>query len=162
MTNEQTIDAIMAAVFESQEATAAYESACGPGTDEIEREMLSADHKVRSLIAAALAAKDAEISELLSEVRKCSDIALRLDAGQPDAPGAFTGAPSERINRAIERDAAEIERLKADAERYRWLKSRDVVNPTDGPDVSMWVDCYATGLRGEEADKAIDAAMDGA
>ena len=112
MPNEQTIDEIMAAVITSQVATAAYDGSSGPGTDELERAMFSADGEVRDLITAALAAKDAE-----------------------------------------------IERLKADAERYRWLKSRPVAVPADGPDLALWADCCGDELRGNEADKAIDAAM---
>ena len=63
------------------------------------------------------------------------------------------------ITAALAAKDAEIERLKADAERYRWLKSRPVAVPADGPDLALWDDCCGDELRGNEADKAIDAAM---
>ena len=63
------------------------------------------------------------------------------------------------ITAALAAKDAEIERLKADAERYRWLKSRPVAVPADGPDLALWADCCGDELRGNEADKAIDAAM---
>lgn len=68
MTNEQTIDEIMEAVITSQVATAAYDGSSGPGTDELERAMFSADGEVRDLITAALAAKDAEIERLKAKL----------------------------------------------------------------------------------------------
>jgi hypothetical protein len=59
----------------------------------------------------------------------------------------------------LRRMHAEIAVLKADAERYRWLKARPEVVPTEGPDLALWSDCCGDALRGDEADKAIDAAM---
>jgi hypothetical protein len=48
---------------------------------------------------------DEEQKELLNsfheEVKKCSDIALKLDARNPELAGAFTGIPSERIERQL-------------------------------------------------------------
>ena len=35
------------------------------------------------------------------EVKKCSDIAQRLDALNPELARAFTGTPSERIERQL-------------------------------------------------------------
>ena len=67
MTNEQTIDGIMNAVFVSQEKTAAYDKSYGPGTEKLEREMFAADNEVRNLITAALAAKDAELKQRLTD-----------------------------------------------------------------------------------------------
>lgn len=39
--------------------------------------------------------------ELLEEVKKCFDIAQRLDALNPELASAFTGTPSERIERQL-------------------------------------------------------------
>mgnify|MGYP001766173824 CR=1 FL=1 len=36
------------------------------------------------------------------EVEACFQIAQKLDANNPDLPGAFTGPPSERIKRQIQ------------------------------------------------------------
>lgn len=47
----------------------------------------------------------------------------------------------------------------ADAERYRWLKTRPVEVPTDGPDLALWSDSCGDALRGDAADAAIDDAM---
>ena len=60
---------------------------------------------------------------------------------------------------ALLSQARQIVALTADAERYRWLKSRPVAVPADGPDLALWADCCGDELRGNEADKAIDAAM---
>ena len=35
------------------------------------------------------------------ELKKCFDLAQRLDALNPDLAGAFTGTPSERIERQL-------------------------------------------------------------
>ena len=39
--------------------------------------------------------------ELLEEVKKCFQIAQRLDALNPELARAFTGTPSERIERQL-------------------------------------------------------------
>ena len=39
--------------------------------------------------------------ELLEEVKKCFQIAQRLDALNPELARAFTGPPSERIERQL-------------------------------------------------------------
>jgi hypothetical protein len=39
--------------------------------------------------------------ELLEEVEKCFNIAQKLDALNPELPGAFTGTPSLRIERQL-------------------------------------------------------------
>jgi hypothetical protein len=62
--------------------------------------------------------------------------------------------------------AAELRRLHADAERYRYLRNR---NPQEillviGNAAGVWIDCddengELTLLTGEDADAAIDAAM---
>ena len=39
--------------------------------------------------------------ELLEEVKKCFDIAQRLDALNPELARTFTGTPSERIERQL-------------------------------------------------------------
>lgn len=49
--------------------------------------------------------------------------------------------------------------LKKDADRYRWLKSREIEVPTTGPDLANWEDDMGWSIRGNEADTAIDAAM---
>lgn len=62
----------------------------------------------------------------------------------------------EEMEGFAKEQAAEIAALKADAGRYRWLKSTKKIEHTDSPDL-----IYASGysLRGEAADKVIDAAM---
>ena len=47
----------------------------------------------------------------------------------------------------------------ADAARYRWLKTRPIDAPTNGPDLALWSDSCGDALRGDDADAAIDAAM---
>ena len=42
-----------------------------------------------------------EEQELLEEVKKCFQIAQRLDALNPELARAFTGTPSERIERQL-------------------------------------------------------------
>lgn len=55
---------------------------------------------------------------------------------------------------------AEVERLRADAERYRWLRDRPE-NPNDAViDVAIWQDCEGTSLRGKELDRSIDATIE--
>ena len=62
--------------------------------------------------------------------------------------------------------AAELRRLHADAERYRYLRNRNPqeILPVIGPAAGAWIDCddenwELTLLTGEDADAAIDAAM---
>ena len=64
------------------------------------------------------------------------------------------------------RHAAELRRLHADAERYRYLRNRNPqeILPVIGPAAGVWIDCddengELTLLTGEDADAAIDAAM---
>lgn len=54
---------------------------------------------------------------------------------------------------------AEVEALRADAGRWRWLRSRPPETPTNGPDFVLWVECYGEAPRNEKADAAVDAAM---
>ena len=61
---------------------------------------------------------------------------------------------------------AELRRLHADAERYRYLRNRNPqeILPVIGPAAGVWIDCddengELTLLTGEDADAAIDAAM---
>ena len=39
--------------------------------------------------------------EFLEEIEKCFNIAQKLDALNPELPGAFTGSPSLRIERQL-------------------------------------------------------------
>jgi hypothetical protein len=62
--------------------------------------------------------------------------------------------------------AAELRRLHADAERYRYLRNRNPqeILPVIGNAAGVWIDCddengELTLLTGEDADAAIDAAM---
>ena len=62
--------------------------------------------------------------------------------------------------------SAELRRLHADAERYRYLRNRNPqeILPVIGPAAGAWIDCddesgELTLLTGEDADAAIDAAM---
>ena len=58
-------------------------------------------------------------------------------------------------------DAAELEALRADAERYRWLRGE--VFDDEVPRVqSISVGCIGTTLEGGDLDAAIDAARKGA
>jgi hypothetical protein len=66
----------------------------------------------------------------------------------------------------IQETAAELRRLHADAERYRYLRNRNPqeILPVIGPAAGVWIDCddengELTLLTGEDADAAIDAAM---
>ena len=59
----------------------------------------------------------------------------------------------------------EVTKLRADAERYRYLRNRDAayVLKTTGPAAGCWIDCDGEDgglclLTGEDADAAIDAA----
>lgn len=64
-------------------------------------------------IAAVLRERDAALArgaelealnrDYQAETERCFDLAQRMDAMNPDAPGAFTGTPSERLTRAFER-----------------------------------------------------------
>jgi hypothetical protein len=71
----------------------------------------------------------------------------------------------EDLERAYELLFTEVGDLRKDAERYRYLRNRkpqDVLG-TAGDAAGCWVDCEVgellTLLTGEDADKAIDAAM---
>ena len=44
---------------------------------------------------------DTIMSSYQAEAERCFAIAQRLDAMRPDEPGAFTGTPSERIQRQL-------------------------------------------------------------
>lgn len=81
--------------------------------------------------------------------------ALARITSENATPVTVARMPAEEVAALLD----EIERLKADAGRYRWLKSRPVAVPADGPDLALWADCCGDELRGNEADKAIDAAM---
>ena len=66
----------------------------------------------------------------------------------------------------IQESAAELRRLHADAERYRYLRNRNPqeILPVIGNAAGVWIDCddengELTLLTGEDADAAIDAAM---
>ena len=66
----------------------------------------------------------------------------------------------------IQESAAELRRLHADAERYRYLRNRNPqeILPVIGPAAGAWIDWddeneELTLLTGEDADAAIDAAM---
>lgn len=86
--------------------------------------------------------------------------------------GYIATAHPARITRvldALEASQAECARLRADAERYRYLRNRgaDEVLHVSGPAAGCWIDCEIgsehpyplTLLTGDDADAAIDAAM---
>jgi hypothetical protein len=92
----------------------------------------------------------------MSTQAKALRLALELDA-VPE-----TGADPD----LIQESAAELRRLHADAERYRYLRNRNPqeILPVIGPAAGVWIDCddengELTLLTGEDADAAIDAAM---
>jgi hypothetical protein len=59
--------------------------------------------------AAELANEHASMAEdLRKEVERCFDIAQVLDAMNPTLPGAFTGTPSERIQRQMDAMARDV------------------------------------------------------
>lgn len=99
------------------------------------------------------------IDEIMALAGEVEDQGLIHACGEGAEPIAERDALRHAITAALAAKDAEIERLKADAERYRWLKSRPVAVPADGPDLALWADCCGDELRGNEADKAIDAAM---
>lgn len=90
--------------------------------------------------AAALAEKDAEIARLISTKEH---IRKEINA---------------MIGR-VEDDAVLIEALRADAERYRWLRALPDEVPQIGLDVATWENCSGQSIRGESLDAAIDAAL---
>ena len=92
----------------------------------------------------------------MSTQAKALRLALELDA-VPE-----TGADPD----LIQESAAELRRLHADAERYRYLRNRNPqeILPVIGPAAGVWIDCddengELTLLTGKDADAAIDAAM---
>ena len=125
----------------------------------------------------------AEIDSLRAELAKKSDAIQRLWRERDDARAereayvkAARAADDDAIRWATEgvqqiiaeRDAlrAEAEALRKDAERYKWLRIQP--NNTDAPriDVVSWTQEDESvnggeGLRLEELDAAIDAAMGG-
>lgn len=42
-----------------------------------------------------------DYKEVLEELERCFDLAQRLDALNPELPGAFTGTPGQRIERQL-------------------------------------------------------------
>jgi hypothetical protein len=88
------------------------------------------------------------------------EAALRL-ADELEAPVGTQSTYS-----AMQQAAAELRRLHADAERYRYLRNRNPqeILPVIGNAAGVWIDCddengVLTLLTGEDADAAIDAAM---
>ena len=67
----------------------------------------------------------------------------------------------KQLHDAIEAHVAKIEADARDAARYRWLRSRPVEVPLNGPDLASWSDHEGEAIRGDKADAAIDAAMAG-
>ena len=64
---------------------------------------------------------------------------------------------AQQLERELAEARAEIERLRKDAERYRWLRDDELafgVYPETGPDDYQWMSAC-----GEELDELIDAAM---
>ena len=77
---------------------------------------------------------------------------------EPERVGAYTAEQMEAYAAAaLEAQAAQIEALRADALRYRWLRDEAVKSS----DVTSPFICGAgdRGLFGNHCDKAIDAAM---
>lgn len=83
--------------------------------------------------------------------------------------GQYTGTDIENLLRAVrqrisamENETARPEALCTDAERYRWLRDKDIVG-TPFPRKGVFVGCierpdgHDSVLTGEDADKAIDA-----
>ena len=66
-----------------------------------------ASHKKAAGMVDNLRARVAELEgmnqDYKAEVEKCFDLAQRLDALDPEAPGTFAGTPSERLIRAFGR-----------------------------------------------------------
>lgn len=91
-----------------------------------------------------------KLERTLEQWEKCVPIAM---SQMSEAAIMFAFIDAKKDIAAL---AEEIAALKADAGRYRWLKSADKTERTDLPDL-----IYASGyaLRGDAADKVIDAAM---
>jgi hypothetical protein len=94
------------------------------------------------------------------EFEHVARIALRAALAQEEQ--AEPVDPSHNLEEA----AAELRRLHADAERYRYLRNRNPqeILPVIGNAAGVWIDCddengVLTLLTGEDADAAIDAAM---
>ena len=83
---------------------------------------------------------------------------------------------SAALDRAVEQELGgaamnrdDVEALRRDAERYRYLRNRDPaeVMSKEGKDAGCWIDCEEEGgiaynlqlLTGDDADAAIDAAL---
>lgn len=74
----------------------------------------------------------------------------------------------DQLERELAAKAEECEALRKDAERYRYLRSRnkDEVFDNDGVAAGVWIDCTSESgtlqlLTEEDADAAIDAAREG-
>jgi hypothetical protein len=85
----------------------------------------------------------------VSQVTNTDSIALACEVSGPN--GRFIAAAHD-MAALIRAQAAEIERLRADAERYRWLRSR-----VPGSAYRIIGVIYSDG--GEGIDRAIDAAI---
>lgn len=97
------------------------------------------------------------IKQLDEEAQDYSD---RLEKGE-----FLTQAKNDRIERLQSRCAeleAEVERLRADAERYRWLRDKASEAPDDLPCVANATPGDCAVISGAVLDAAIDAARGGA
>jgi hypothetical protein len=65
----------------------------------------------------------------------------------------------EKIDAATATLRAELDALRKDAERYRWLRDKPIELPALGLDVATWSHESGEGLRGDDLDAAVDAEM---
>ena len=117
--------------------------------------------------AARLAELEKEVERLRLQLAACGVVAM---ANTPESAAKaremhddYRSASCEDVARAVDREMearAEVERLRVDAERYRWLRD---AHPLDGKLwIAMGVPHSPAGIscwRHEQADAAIDAAI---
>ena len=132
------------------------QSAAMEAVAEIGRLQLAYDdqHSVASLMSQEVEKAEAEVERLKEDYHNACKTVVQVHAAATGRPGEgpFLGVIEDAAAVCAERDAlqAEVERLRADAERYRWL--RDVATGDE------WDYIMTT----EDTDAAIDAARGGA
>ena len=72
------------------------------GTDDARMAYLHGHRDARHAAAELATEHAALLEEFRAEVQRCFDIAQALDAMNPTSPSAFTGTPSERIQRQLD------------------------------------------------------------
>ena len=112
--------------------------------------------------AAGRSSRDAEVEALKTELREGDDLRTHLSSLLTRSVNAIRGEP-EPLHLHSWHDLPElVEALRADAERYRWLRSRTWANSPDVFSFKTMVAPVGTSLMkgsvAQHLDKAIDAA----